>query len=120
MTTEDTGPPREAQEEDQAVLLYLQALEAARTAPGSFPDPETASPSLAGAEMVAGEDGDALETQLAGSVPGSAANVRALEDDFVRAAAGYGARHGVTYEGWRQAGVEGEVLARAGSSPPTE
>ena len=120
MTTDDPDAPAGAAEEDQAVLLYLQALEAARTASGSFPDPEGAAPAMAGAAMVAGEDKEELEEQLAESTPGSHASVAALEDDFVRAAAAYGQRHDITYEGWRQAGVDAEVLARAGIEAPAE
>lgn len=99
---------------DDAVPRYLQAIEAARAAPGGFLDPDAPAPALAGSEMVAGEDREGLEVQLAKSVPGSRANLRSLEDDFVRAAAGYARRHGTSYESWRQAGIEPEVLARAG------
>ena len=120
MTTPDPDPLAAPTSEDQAVIAYLQAVEAARTAPGSFPDPETAGPALAGSDMATGDDRQALETQLAESVPGSTANVRRLEEEFVRAAGAYGVRHGVTYDGWRQAGVEPEVLARAGIPAPGE
>jgi hypothetical protein len=39
-----------------------------------------------------------------------------LEEDFVRHAAAYGARHGVTFAQWRTAGVSAETLWRAGIS----
>ena len=120
MTTEDAGPPAGAVEEDQAVLVYLQALETARTSSDSFPDPEGAAPAMAGAAMVAPDDREELEVELAESTPGSAANVAELEDGFVKAAAAYGRRHDITYEGWRQAGVDAEVLARAGIEAPAE
>ena len=100
-------------EDDEVVSQYLQALEAARAAPGGFLDPDQAAPALAGAEMVAGDDQEQLQAQLAESVPGSAGHVRKLEDEFVRVAARYSARHGTTYDAWRKAGVDTSVLARA-------
>ena len=103
---------------DEVVSQYLQALEAARAAPAGFLDPDKAAPALAGAEMVAGDDQDELEARLAESVPGSHAQIRKLEEEFVRVAADYTERHGMTYEGWRKTGVEAEVLARAGIEGP--
>lgn len=106
--------------DDEVVSQYLQAIEAARAAPEGFLEPDKAASALAGAEMVAGDDQDGLEAQLAGSVPGSQGHLRKLEDDFVRVAAGYGERHGMSYEHWRQTGVEPDVLARAGIEAPGE
>ena len=107
-------------DDDEVVSQYLQALEAARAAPEGFLDPDRAAPALAGGEMVAGgDDQEALETQLAESVPGSQAQIRKLEEEFVRVAAGYTERHGMTYEGWRKTGVDAEVLARAGIEAPS-
>jgi len=120
MATEEPGHTAGSVDEDQAVLLYLQAVEAARTAPTAFPDPEGAPPALAGADMVVGDDREGLEAQVAASTPGSSRRVLALEDDFVKAAAGYARRHAITSEGWRQAGVDDEVLARAGISAPDD
>ncbi|HEX2046485.1 MAG TPA: hypothetical protein VHF27_01895 [Acidimicrobiales bacterium] len=107
-------------DDDEVVSQYIQAIEAARAAPGGFLDPDRAAATLAGAEMVAGEDREGLEAQLAESVPGSEGHLRKLEDDFVRVAAGYGERHGMTYESWRQTGVEPDVLTRAGIDAPSE
>jgi hypothetical protein len=120
MTTAGADQPEGPVDEDEAVVRYLQAVEAARAAPQGFPDPDAGGPALAGADMVTGDDREGLEEQLAASTPGSRANAAGLEDDFVKAAPGYGRRHGVTYEGWRQAGVDEEVLARAGIPAPTD
>ena len=106
--------------DDEAVAQYLQAIEAARAAPEGFLDPDRAAATLASGEMVAGDDREGLEARLAGSVPGSEGHLRRLEDDFVRVAAAYGERHGMTYERWRQTGVEPDVLARAGIEAPAE
>ena len=53
-----------------------------------------------------------LETELASS--GNTVDIQGLEDDFVAAAAPYGARKGITYAAWRQLGVDPAVLRRAG------
>ncbi|MDQ4071161.1 MAG: hypothetical protein M3203_17075 [Actinomycetota bacterium] len=106
-------------DDEQIVAQYLQAIEASRAAPEGFLDPDKAAPRLAGGEMVAGEDQEGLETVLAESVPGSQAQIRKLEEEFVRVAARYSARRGMTYESWRQAGVDGDVLTRAGIEAPT-
>lgn len=104
---------------DEIVMQYVQALEAARAAPGGFLDPDNSAPALARGEMGGGGDHEGLETQLAESVPGSQAHIRKLEEQFVRVAADYSARHGVTYESWRKTGVDAAVLARAGIEAPT-
>ncbi len=106
--------------DDEVVSQYLQAVEAARAAPDGFLDPDKSAAALAGGEMVAGDDREGLEAQLAGSVPGSRGHLRRLEEDFVRVAAGYGERHGMTYESWRQTGVDADVLARAGIEAPSQ
>lgn len=106
-----------AADDDRSVLRYLAAIEARRGATEDLPLPGDAAGALAGADMVAGGDSDGLERQLGEHAPGSKANVRSLEDDFVRAAAAYAERNAMTYEGWRNAGVEPEVLERAGIRP---
>ncbi len=53
-----------------------------------------------------------LEQELAASDNG--VDLEELEDQFVAAAAPYGARKGITYAAWRQLGVDPSVLRRAG------
>ena len=43
-----------------------------------------------------------------------AVDIRTLEDDFVKAAKGYGERKRISYAAWREAGVDAAVLKRAG------
>ena len=105
-------------DDDRAVLRYLAAIEARRTATPDLPQPDAAAAGLAGADMVTGDDRDGLQAQLGENTLGSQANVAGLEDDFVRAAADYGERHAMTYEGWRRSGVGADVLERAGIRPP--
>lgn len=106
--------------DDDPVVQYLAALEARRAAPSTFPDPNRVPDDLAAAEMVTMEpatDTDALGEDLAAHTPGAEANVERLEDDFVTHARAYAERHDIRYEGWIQAGVAPEVLARAGIHP---
>ena len=104
-------------EDDQAVLRYLAAIEAHRTATDNLPQPDDAAAALAGADMVTGDDRGGLQTQLGEQARGSEGHIRTLEDDFVRAAPGYAERHAMTYDGWRNSGVAPEVLERAGIRP---
>lgn len=104
-------------DDDGAVLAYLAAVEARRTATPDLPQPDAAAAGLAGSDMVTGADREGLETQLGENTLGSGANVAGLEGGFVRAAAGYGERHAMTYESWRTSGVSPDVLERAGIRP---
>jgi hypothetical protein len=102
--------------DDQAVVRYLAALETRRSAPDTLPQPDDAAAGLAGFEFPPGDDAevDDLAAQLGKDVPGAGQNLADLEPGFVAAAADYGRRHGITYDGWRNAGVSDDVLARAG------
>jgi hypothetical protein len=103
---------------DDPVVQYLAALEARRDAPPDFPQPDRLAENLASAPMMQpAEDPEGLREELAANTPGSEANVERLEDGFVSAAADYGRRHGMGYEAWIQAGVDPEVLRRAGIAP---
>ena len=46
----------------------------------------------------------------------AAADRERIEADFVAAAAGFGARKGISYEAWREFGVQAKVLSAAGIS----
>lgn len=105
--------------EDTAVLRYLAALETRRTAPDTLPQPDEAAGALAGFEPPEAER-PGLEDELAAWTPGSAGNLARLEADFVAAAADYGHRHGVDFDGWRKAGVPEAVLRKAGILPHDE
>lgn len=101
---------------DEPVLRYVEALQTAAAAPERLqPDREAAR--LA-AETEAGDHDERLEQVLADGTPSSTEYLRRLEPAFVEGALEYGQRHGITYEGWLQSGVDPEVLARAGIAPP--
>ena len=103
-------------EDDQAVVRYLAALETRRTAPDTLPQPDDAAAALARFEFPPGDDEEHenLEAELGKDIPGAGRNLADLEPGFVAGAADYGRRHGITYDGWRNAGVTEDVLARAG------
>ena len=103
--------------DDHMVLDYLAAIEARRSSPSDFPNPDRITDQLATAAMVQPEDDDVLRRQLAASTPGTETNIERLEDGFVANAKEYAARHDVTYQGWLRAGVDPAVLERAGIRP---
>ncbi len=102
--------------DDQAVIRYLAAIETRRSAPDTLPDPDEAASELAGFEFPPGDDEEVrnLASELGRDIPGASENLADLEPGFVAAAADYGRRHGISYSGWRNAGVPEDVLARAG------
>jgi len=104
---------------DEAVLAYLAAIEAHRAAPGTLPHPDSSGEALANADMVRGDDsgGEELATELSTQTPGSEDNIRLLEDAFVVDAVDYGRRHHISHRGWIEAGVDPQVLERAGIRP---
>lgn len=54
---------------------------------------------------------DRLESELRSLTPGDDLSV--LEDEFVKVAADFSARKGITYAAWREVGVSADVLKRA-------
>ncbi len=114
------SPPEPPPPSDEDVLSYLGAIETGRAAPDTLPHPDEAAANLAGSDMMHGDEGEDLAAQLGGWTPGSEKNIERLEAGFVAAAADYGRRHQIGYQGWLQAGVAPEVLERAGIQPDEE
>jgi hypothetical protein len=113
----------EGREQGRAVRRYLEALEAHKPKRGRKRTQESIERRLAAIEEQLPEADPLtrlhlvqermnLESELAAS--GNAVDLQALEDEFVAAAAPYGARKGITYAAWRQLGVDPGVLRRAG------
>ncbi len=113
MSEESQSPPPG---QDEAVVRYLAALETRRTAPDTLPAPDKAAAELAGFEFPPGDEEEVedLASELGKDIPGASENLADLEPGFVAGAADYGRRHGISYAGWRNAGVPEDVLARAG------
>ena len=112
----------EGRDQGRAVRRYLEALEAHKPKRGRKRTTESVQKRLAAIEEKLA-DADALtrlhltqermnlQTEL--STTDNTVDLQALEDDFVAAAAPYGARKGITYAAWRQLGVDPAVLRRA-------
>lgn len=110
-------------EESRAVRRYLEAIEAhkpkrgrKRTSEGiegrlaAIEDKLPTADPLTRVHLV--QERLNLQKELANKE--EAVDLDALEKDFISAAKGYGQRKGITYAAWREAGVDANVLRRAG------
>ena len=110
-------------EESRAVRRYLEALEAhkpkrgrKRTSEGietrltAIEDRLMDADPLTRVHLV--QERINLQNELANKE--EAVDLKALEDEFIESARGYGERKGITYAAWRAAGVDANVLRRAG------
>jgi hypothetical protein len=110
-------------EESRAVRRYLEALEAHKPKRGrkrttesiqarlrQIDDRISSSDPLTRVHLV--QERLNLETELANKE--EAVDLKALEEGFVEAAKSYGERKGITYAAWRAAGVDANVLRKAG------
>lgn len=110
-------------EESRAVRRYLEALEAhkpkrgrRRTSEGIESRLRQIEDRLAGSDPLTRvhlvQERINLQTELASK--DDPVDMKSLETGFVAAARGYGERKGLTYAAWRAAGVDANVLRRAG------
>ena len=110
-------------QEGRAIRQYLDALQAHRPKRGRRRGPESIQRRLQQIEFEVSQ-ADALsriqllqeqmdlQHELESRM--DAIDLPALEDAFVKAAASYSQRKGISYSAWRQVGVQPSVLARAG------
>lgn len=102
---------------------YLEALEANKPRRGRKRSPESVKKRLAAIETEIA-DADPLkrvhlvqeraDLQEALEATESNVDLAKLEKDFVRSAAPYSQRKGITYSTWREVGVPAAVLEKAG------
>jgi hypothetical protein len=123
MTSEHKAALAAGRTQGLAVRRYLEALERSRPRRGRRPSPDSLQRQLAEIEGRL-RDADPLkrlhliqqrkliETRL--SAGEGAEDISEVEAAFTRSAAEYGARKGIDYATWREAGVPAEVLRRAG------
>ena len=113
----------EGREQGRAVRRYLEALELQRPKRGRKRTAESIQKRLADIdERLANADALSrlhlaqermdLERQL--SAGDDNVDLDSLEAEFVQAAGPYSHRKGITYQAWREAGVEPRVLKAAG------
>ena len=112
----------EGREQGRAVRRYLEALEAHKPKRGRKRTEESVQKRLVAIdEKLAGADAltrlhltqERMNLAAELSATDNTVDLQAIEDEFVAAAAPYGARKGITYAAWRQLGVDPAVLRRA-------
>ena len=123
MTDQHKAALAEGRNESRAVKRYLEALEANRPKRGRKRSQESIEKRLAEIEtQIPTADPlkrvnliqERLNLRNALGTTEDTVDMAALEAEFVRAAAGYSARKGLTYAAWRELGVEPALLAKAG------
>ncbi len=123
MTTEHKAALAAGRAQGLAVRRYLEALERNRPRRGRRPSSDSLQRQLEDVETKL-HDADPLKRlhliQQRKSLQGRLAaddgteDLSGLEKAFIAAAAEYGARKGIDYSTWREAGVPAEVLRKAG------
>jgi hypothetical protein len=123
MTDEHKAALAEGRLQGRAVRRYLEALEAHKPKRGRKRTADSIKKRLARIEAELPESDRLkslhlvqeridLENELAGME--ETVDLTALENDFVKAAAPYSQRRGISYAAWRTLGVPPGVLKRAG------
>jgi len=110
-------------EQGRIVRNYLEALEAHKPRRGRKRTPESMRKRLADIEAnLASVDAltrlqlvqERIDIQHELDTKSEPVDLTALEQEFVGVAADYGARKGISYAAWREAGVDPAVLKKAG------
>jgi hypothetical protein len=123
MSDEHKGALAAGRDQGRAVRRYLEALEQNRPKRGRKRTPDSIKKQLAGIEeKLATADALSkvnliqlrmdLQRELDTKV--EAVDMSEVEEGFLRAAKEYGARRGISYAAWREAGVGPEILRKAG------
>jgi len=109
-------------EEGRVVRRYLEALEQTKPRRGRKRTPQSIQRRLAAIDAAFADanvlsrlqltqEGIDLEAELATSE--DTLDIPSLEKDFVKVAAAYGSRKGISYSAWRSVGVSAAVLQKA-------
>ena len=123
MTDEHKAALALGRREGKAVRDYLEALQANKPKRGRKRTPESIRKRLNDIEGEILEADpvkqlrltqDRLDLQLELATTGNGPNIAALESEFIEVAKKYGSRNGISYQAWRQVGVDAAVLKRAG------
>jgi hypothetical protein len=115
----------EGRVEGRVVREYLEALRSSRGKPGRKRTPESVAKRLAAItdelahatpvqELELVQERFNLEAELAKM--GNKVDPTSLEAGFVKVAAAYSTRKGISYAAWRAVGVDAAVLKKAGIS----
>jgi len=123
MSDEHKAALAEGREQGRAVRRYLEALEAHRPRRGRKRTPDSMKKRLQSVEdQLATADPlkrlhliqERLDLQAALEANDAKVDLEALEKEFIAAAGPYSARKGISYSAWRELGVPGPVLVKAG------
>lgn len=123
MTDEHKAALALGRREGKAVRDYLEALQANKPKRGRKRTPESIRKRLNDIEGEILEADpvkqlrltqDRLDLQLELATTGNGPNIAALEGEFIEVAKKYGSRNGISYQAWRQVGVDAAVLKRSG------
>jgi hypothetical protein len=122
MSSQHKAALAEGREQGRAVRRYLEALEAHKPRRGRKRSPESMKKRLDNVEAeIATADPlkrlhlvqERLDLQTALEASQSNVDLAQLEKDFVKAAAPYSERKGISYSAWRELGVPTDVLDKA-------
>src|SRR5579875_3528108 len=114
MSAEHKEALKAGRSESRAVRRYLEALDRNRPRRGRRRTSEAIRQQLESVEKRL-EDAEPFERlHLLQERRDLEADLASLEEEFVRVAAAYSARKGISYSTWREWGVEAAVLRRAG------
>ena len=125
MSDEHKAALAEGRNQGRAVRRYLEALDAHKPKRGRKRTPESMQKRLARIDVeLASADPlkrlqliqERLDLKTELEHANTKVDLTGLEEEFVRAAAAYSARKGISYAAWRELGVEPAVLKRAGVS----
>jgi len=123
MSDEHKAALAEGREQGRAVRRYLEALESGKPRRGRKRTRESMEKRLAAIDRdLAGADPltrvhmaqERFDLEASLMATEERVDLSELEADFVAAAASYGLRKGISYDAWRQVGVEARVLKAAG------
>ncbi|HEV2369089.1 MAG TPA: hypothetical protein VGR90_04395 [Acidimicrobiales bacterium] len=113
----------QGREQSRAVRRYLEGIEQRRPRRGRKRTAESVQKQLAAIEGKLAEADpltrlklvqERIDLQKEAERASADVNITALEDEFVKVAAGYSERNGISYAAWREIGVDAAVLKRAG------
>jgi hypothetical protein len=125
MTAQHKAALAEGRSEGRAVKNYLEALQQSRPKRGRRRTPDSIKKRLAAIDGTYGDVSALQQLQLAQErmdlqreleTMGTKVDLSALESDFVKTAAKYAQRKGISYAAWRELGVSADVLKKAGIS----
>jgi hypothetical protein len=123
MTDEHKAALAMGRREGKAVRDYLEALQAHKPKRGRKRTPETIRKRLneIDAEILEADPvrqlrltQDRLDLQTELATAGAGVNLPRLEAEFVEVAKKYAQRNGISYQAWRQVGIDAAVLRKSG------